>query len=182
MDSPFPVIRHSRWICLYGSIWLAKHINREKKRKERKRTKWQTITYTTLHRNRMIEQYEPHWKSCVKSGVPEGWTQVFRRINSYIPEGWTHVFRKDELRYSGRISYSFSNSGTRRVAFVASPLISRDWGLWLRQTEHIRGKLWHIFRNGQPIYGSDRTTFDVQDRKIVLSSVSDFTILHFQWC
>ena len=148
------------------------------------------MTYTTLHRNRIIEQYEPHWKSCVKSGVPEGWTQIFRkdelrysgRMNSDIPEGWTQIFWKDELMYSGRISYSCSNSGTRRVAFVASPVISRDWGLWLRQTEHIRGKLWHIYRNGQPIYGSDRTTFDVEDHKIVLSGVSDFTIAHFQWC
>jgi len=39
-----------------------------------------------------------------------------------------------------------------------------------------------IYRNGQPIYGSDRTTFDVQDRKIVPSGVSDFTILHFPRC
>ena len=83
----------------------------------------------------------------------EGWTQIFRkdelrysgRMNSGIPEGWTRIFRKDELGYSGMISYSFSNSGTRRVACVASPVISHDWGLWLRQTEHIRGKLWHRY-------------------------------------
>ena len=30
-----------------------------KEKKKRKRTKGQTMTYTTLHRNRMIEQYDP---------------------------------------------------------------------------------------------------------------------------
>jgi hypothetical protein len=32
---------------------------RKEKKKKRKRTKGQTMTYTTLHRNRMIEQYDP---------------------------------------------------------------------------------------------------------------------------
>ena len=141
------------------------------------------MTYTTLHRNRLIEQYDPtknhvwtqvfrkdelrysegwtqvfrkdelRYSGRLNSGIPEGWTQIFRkdkrrysgRINSDIPEGWTQVFRKDELMYSGRISYSCSNSGTHRVAFVARPVISHDWGLWLRQTEHIHGKLWHRY-------------------------------------
>jgi hypothetical protein len=52
------------------------------------------------------------------------------------------------LGCSGRVSSSWSSSGTRRVNLVANPLISREWGKdreVLRQVEHIRGNFWHRY-------------------------------------
>ena len=49
---------------------------------------------------------------------------------------------------SGRVSSSCSISGTGHVNLVTNPLISREWGKYgkcLRQVEHIRGHLWHIY-------------------------------------
>jgi len=31
------------------------------------------------------------------------------------------------------------------LLLLQAPVISHDWGLWLRQTENIRGKLWHRY-------------------------------------
>ena len=53
-----------------------------------------------------------------------------------------------ELRCSGRVSSSYSTSGTRRVNLVTNAVVSREWGKsgkCLRQVEHIRGHLWHIY-------------------------------------
>jgi hypothetical protein len=49
-----------------------------------------------------------------------------------------------ELRCSGRVSSSFSTSGTRRVNLVTNPVISREWRT-NREVEHIRGYLWHRY-------------------------------------
>jgi hypothetical protein len=38
----------------------------------RKRTKGQTMIYKTLHRKLQIDQDEPHKKSAVNAGAPEG--------------------------------------------------------------------------------------------------------------
>ena len=36
-------------------------------------------------------------------------------------------------------------------------------GKFLRQVKHIRGHLWHMFRNGQPSHGGDRKILEVMN-------------------
>jgi hypothetical protein len=83
-----------------------------------KRRKGQTMLYKTLlHRKLKIVQHEQHKTD-------------------------------DELRCSGRVSTSCSTSGSRRVYLATNPVISHEWEknrMWLRQTDHIRGHLWHRY-------------------------------------
>ena len=70
-----------------------------------------------------------------------------------------------ELRYSGRVSSSCSTSGTRCVNLVTNPVISREWGKGREVFTTSRTYPWsfvtHIFHNGQPGHGGDRTIFEV---------------------
>jgi hypothetical protein len=62
----------------------------------------------------------------------------------------TPLITMGELRCPGRISSSWSTSGSRRVSLVTNPVISDEWGKCLRQVEHIRGYfLTQIFHSGQ---------------------------------
>jgi len=61
-------------------------------------------------------------------------------------EIWTPLRTGDEHRCSGRISSSYSTSGTHRISLVTDPVISHDWtGKCLRQMVHIRGNLQHRY-------------------------------------
>ena len=60
----------------------------------------------------------------------------------------TPLKTEGELRCSERVSSSCSTSDTRRVNLVTNPVISHEWGRTrkcLRQVEHIRGHVWHIY-------------------------------------
>ena len=55
---------------------------------------------------------------------------------------------KNSPRCSGRVRSSWSICGTRRFTLVTNQLIvinEKITRLWLRQTEHIRGHLWHRY-------------------------------------
>ena len=67
---------------------------------------------------------------CMQSGV-----NAIKRTGDYLvpymaPYLMNHYFRKylikGELRCSGRVSSSYSTSGTRRVNLVTNPVINRE--------------------------------------------------------
>jgi hypothetical protein len=64
-----------------------------------------------------------------------------------------------ELRWYGMVGSSCSTSDIRHVNLVTNLVISHERGKaekCLRQVEHIRGHLWHIFHNGQPTLNNSR--------------------------
>jgi hypothetical protein len=54
---------------------------------------------------------------------------------------------RDELMCFFRVSSSCSTGGTHRGTLAAHPVKNHEWrtGLWLGQTKHIRGHLWHKY-------------------------------------
>jgi len=53
-----------------------------------------------------------------------------------------------ERRCSGKVGSSCYTSATRRANLVTNPVISHEWGKTgkcIRQIEHIRCNLWHIY-------------------------------------
>jgi len=71
----------------------------------------------------------------------------------------------DELRCSGRVSSSYSTSGTRRVNLVTNPVISREWGtdreVFTTSGTYPWSFVTQIFHNGQPSHCGDRKIFEV---------------------
>ena len=85
-----------------------------------------------------IENIVLRWKKRQHYDRFEGNKGVIRR----------HTKKQDELMHSYRINSSFATCSTSRVTLVTNSVISHDWGkigLWLRQTELIRGHLWHNY-------------------------------------
>ena len=85
-----------------------------------------------------IENIVIRWKKRQHYDRFEGNKGVIRR----------HTKKQDELMHSYRINSSFATCSTSRVSLVTNSVISHDWGkigLWLRQTELIRGHLWHNY-------------------------------------
>ena len=69
-----------------------------------------------------------------------------------------------ELRCPGSVGSSCPTSDTRRGHLVTNPVISHEWersGKCLREVEHIRGHLWHIFHSGQPSHDGNHNIFQV---------------------
>ena len=57
--------------------WVFKRIKLiDENWQKKKRMKWQTMIYKTLHGKLKIEQHEPHYKAGVNWGVLEGWPAV----------------------------------------------------------------------------------------------------------
>jgi hypothetical protein len=69
-----------------------------------------------------------------------------------------------ELRCSGRVSSSWSTSGTRRVNLVTNPVMGHEWGKDLEvftSGTYPWSFVTHIFHNSQLSHGGDRNTFEV---------------------
>ena len=84
-----------------------------------------------------------------------------------------------ELMCSGRLSSSYSTSGTRRVNLVTNPVISREWGkdreVFTTSGTYPWSFATHIFHNGQPNHGGDCKIFEVMTStlpKVTLGSVA----------
>jgi hypothetical protein len=69
-----------------------------------------------------------------------------------------------ELRCSGRVSSSFSTSGTRRVNLVTNPVISHEWGedweVFTTCGTYPLSFVTQIFHNGPTSHDGDRKTFE----------------------
>jgi hypothetical protein len=84
-----------------------------------------------------------------------------------------------ELMCSGRLSSSYSTSGTRRVNLVTNPVISREWGkdreVFTTSGTYPWSFATHIFHNGQPNHGGECKIFEVMTStlpKVTLGSVA----------
>jgi len=67
--------------------------------------------------------------------------------------------------YSGRVSSSWSTSGTRRVNLVTNPVISHEWGkdreVFTTGGTYPWSFVTQIFHECQPNHGDDRKPFEV---------------------
>ena len=88
--------------------------------------------------------------------------------HTYKTKDWvtrTPLKTGGEFRCSGRVSSSYSTSGTRHVNLVTNSVISREWGKDLEVFTTSGTYPWsfvtQIFHNGQPSHGGDRTIFEV---------------------
>jgi hypothetical protein len=70
-----------------------------------------------------------------------------------------------DLRCSGRVSISYSTSGTHRVNLVTNPVISHEWGKDREVLTTSGTYPWsfvtQIFHSGQPSHAGDRKAFEV---------------------
>jgi hypothetical protein len=67
--------------------------------------------------------------------------------------------------YSGRVSSSWSTSGTRRVNLVTNSVISHEWGkdqeVFTTGGTYPWSFVTHIFHECRPNHGDDRKPFEV---------------------
>jgi len=75
----------------------------------------------------------------------------------------TPLKTRGELRCSGRVSSSWSTSGTRRVNLVTNPVINREWGkdreVFTTSGTYPWSFVTQIFYHGQPSHGGDHKIF-----------------------
>jgi hypothetical protein len=79
-------------VQLIRRVWRHQRGNQNPSIKEGQTTQWpkkrtQTTIYKTQHRKLQIEQHEPHLSPALKSGAPEGLTNIFVTLTYPIFRG-----------------------------------------------------------------------------------------------
>ena len=123
---------------------------------------WRRVwRYLMGNQNPYIEEQTTQWpKEKVKKDK-----QRFTKHTHKTKDRVTRTPLKTAGVNSGRVSSSYSTSGTRRVNLHTNLVISHEWGKD-REVFTTSGKYpWsfvaQIFYNGQPSHGGDRNIFEV---------------------
>jgi hypothetical protein len=90
------------------------------------------ITFIFLFQARTLEEFEDT-KGVIripksKNRQHNGQKKQYKKTNSDLQNIHIKLKIEYELKCSGRVSSSWSTSGTRRVNLVTNPVISHEWG------------------------------------------------------